>query len=76
MRVFSSMQTTPGSKVASPRWVCGKKHDFAAGTSCIHGGLDKRVAADGEDDGIGSAALGLCENAVDDVFAACMDGML
>jgi hypothetical protein len=55
----------------------GEEHHFAAGAHGVHGGADEGVAADGENDDVGAAAIGGCAGALDHVFSCTrVDGML
>src|SRR5208337_4526125 len=48
---------------------------FAAGTGCVHGSADERVAPDGQDDGVGAAVIGLGKDSFDYVFLAGVNGI-
>ena len=54
----------------------GEEEDAAAGARGVHGGADEGVAADGEDDGVGSAAFALAVRGGDYVFFAGVDGVV
>ena len=53
-----------------------KQHDLAAAACRVHGGFDKGVSADSEDDGIRAPAICLRQDAFDDIFAAGMNGII
>ena len=52
-----------------------EKHHFAAGADRVHSSTDERVAANGDDDCICSAAFGFSKDAFDDVFSSGVNGI-
>jgi len=55
---------------------CGEEENAAAGAGGVHRGADERVAGDGENDGIGSAAFAGVVSGGDNVFAAGVYGVV